>query len=149
MRCGGRGARNLLRAYRQLNRYESRSSFSTWVYKIASNYALDLMRSRKRHEDRWVAQVDGEETSVLANLKGSEPAQDRIYYSKQLRRKLDGALAELSNQERTAFLLRHCEGQSIEEIGSVLSIGTSATKNSIFRAVRKLREALEPVVNTI
>src|SRR6202047_2973434 len=41
-----------LRAYKQLSHYESRSSFSTWLYRIASNYSLDLIRMRKRHEDK-------------------------------------------------------------------------------------------------
>src|SRR5256885_752496 len=41
-----------LRAHRQLTQYESRSSFSTWLYRIAANYSLDLLRSRRRHEDR-------------------------------------------------------------------------------------------------
>src|SRR5438128_10682346 len=41
-----------LRAYKQLSHYESRSSFSTWLYRIASNYSLDLIRMRKRHADK-------------------------------------------------------------------------------------------------
>ena len=49
--------------------------------------------------------------------------------------------------ERTAFVLRHFEGQSIDEIGSVLGLRTNATKHSIFRAVRKMRVALEPLVD--
>jgi RNA polymerase sigma-70 factor (ECF subfamily) len=139
-----------LRAYKQLDNYESRSSFSTWVYRIASNYALDLIRSRKRHADRRVLSSESEEgTGVLENVKAGEPGQDRVYYSAQVRVKLNLALDNLSEQERTAFLLRHFEGKSIEEIGAVLSLGTSATKNSIFRAVRKVREALEPVVSSI
>jgi len=68
-----------------------------------------------------------------------------MYFSVQVKQKLESALAELSDQERTAFTLRHFEGMSIEEIGDVLTIGTSATKNSIFRAVRKLRDALQPL----
>ena len=46
--------------------------------------------------------------------------------------------------ERAAFVLRHLEGQSIEEVGTALGMKTSATKHSIFRAVRKMRQALEP-----
>jgi RNA polymerase sigma-70 factor (ECF subfamily) len=50
--------------------------------------------------------------------------------------------------ERTAFVLRHFEGHSIEEIGKSLGLGAGATKNSVFRAVQKLRRQLEPLVNT-
>jgi RNA polymerase sigma-70 factor (ECF subfamily) len=136
-----------LRAYKQLESYESRSSFSTWLYRIAANYSLDLIRSRKRHAARRAPEGE-EDEGVLENVKSHEPAQDRLYYSSQLKQKLDAALSLLSDQERTAFMLRHFEGQSIEEIGGVLGLGVSATKNSIFRAVRKVREALEPAVSS-
>ena len=135
-----------LRAFKQLDSYESRSSFSTWIYRIAANYSLDLIRSKKRHASRRADSNDEED--VLDTVKASEPGQDRVYYSAQVRERLDAALRLLSEQERTAFLLRHYEGKSIEEIGAILQIGASATKNSIFRAVRKVREALEPVVSS-
>ena len=136
-----------LRAFKQLDSYESRSSFSTWLYRIAANYSLDLIRSRKRHASRRVTESPDEE-DILDSVKTTDPGQDRIYYSAQVRERLDAALQLLSEQERTAFLLRHFEGQSIEQIGAVLDLGGSATKNSIFRAVRKIREALEPVVSS-
>jgi RNA polymerase sigma-70 factor (ECF subfamily) len=136
-----------LRAYKQLDSYESRSSFSTWLYRIAANYSLDLIRSRKRHASRRVLE-SSEEEDVLESIKATDPSQDRIYYSTQVKQRLEAALALLTDQERTAFLLRHFEGKSIEEIGAILDLGVSATKNSIFRAVRKVREALEPVVSS-
>ncbi|MDX2149345.1 MAG: RNA polymerase sigma factor [Bryobacteraceae bacterium] len=129
-----------LRAYKQLHRYESRSAFGTWLYRIASNYALDLLRSRKRHDDQEL---------VPEERAATDPAPDRLVYAGQLQERLDAVMAELSPQERTAFVLRHLEGQSIEEIGAVLGLGVSATKNSIFRAVQKLRRGLEPVVSAV
>ena len=136
-----------LRAFKQLDSYESRSSFGTWLYRIAANYSLDLIRSRKRHAARHVADT-AEQEDVLDSVKTNDPGQDRVYYSSQVRIRLDAALQLLSDQERTAFQLRHFEGKSIEEIGAILDLGASATKNSIFRAVRKVREALEPVVSS-
>jgi RNA polymerase sigma-70 factor, ECF subfamily len=84
----------------------------------------------------------------LDSVTTTDPGQDRVYYSSQVKVHLDAALQLLSDQERTAFQLRHFEGKSIEEIGAILDLGASATKNSIFRAVRKVREALEPVVSS-
>ena len=136
-----------LRAFKQLDSYESRSSFGTWLYRIAANYSLDLIRSRKRHAARHVAETE-EQEDVLDSVKTNEPGQDRMYYSTQVKVRLDAALQLLTEQERTAFQLRHFEGKSIEEIGEILDLGVSATKNSIFRAVRKVREALEPVVSS-
>ena len=54
-------------------------------------------------------------------------------------------MAELSPLERAAFTLRHYEGRTIDEISRTLGLGTSAAKHSVFRAVRKLRAALEPL----
>ena len=56
------------------------------------------------------------------------------------------ALLELSAQERAAFLMRHYQGCSIEEICQALDLKTNAAKHAVFRAVRKMRAALEPIV---
>lgn len=136
-----------LRAYRQLNKYEARSSFSTWLYRIASNYSLDLIRMRKRHEDKR-ERGKAEERDILQTLPVNTPGPDRIMYSRQVQERVNEALNELSAQERTAFVLRHFEGMSIDEIGEALGTGTNATKHSIFRAVQKLRRSLEPMVST-
>jgi RNA polymerase sigma-70 factor (ECF subfamily) len=136
-----------LRAYRQLDKYEARASFSTWLFRIASNYSLDLIRMRKRHEDKR-ERGKAEERDILQTLPVNTPGPDRITYSRQVQERVNEALNELSAQERTAFVLRHFEGMSIDEIGEALGTGTNATKHSIFRAVQKLRRSLEPVVST-
>ncbi len=129
-----------LRAYKQLHRWEARSSFGTWLYRIAANYALDLvrMRSRRRTSD---------EEDVLDGMASPSPGPDRLLASGKVQECVAATLNELSRQERTAFVLRHFEGQSIEEIGAALGLSGSAAKHSIFRAVQKLRRALEPLVN--
>jgi RNA polymerase sigma-70 factor (ECF subfamily) len=137
-----------LRAYRQLDKYEARSSFSTWLYRIASNYSLDLIRMRKRHEDRRERGKASEERDILQTIPVNAPGPDRIAHSNQVQARVNEALNELSDQERTAFVLRHFEGLSIDEIGEALGTGTNATKHSIFRAVQKLRRSLEPLVGT-
>jgi len=134
-----------LRAYRQLDKYEARSSFSTWLFRIASNYSLDLIRMRKRHEDRR-ERGTSEEHDILQVIPVDTPGPDRIVYGTEVQQKVSAALNQLSAQERTAFVLRHFEGLSIEEIGEALGTGANATKHSIFRAVQKLRKSLEPVV---
>jgi RNA polymerase sigma-70 factor (ECF subfamily) len=137
-----------LRAYRQITRYEARSSFSTWLYRIASNYSLDLIRMRKhREEKREYGGTEGQD--LLQSMPETGPGPDRVLYSSQMKDRVNAALDELSTQERKAFVLRHLEGLSIEEIGQVLGTGTNATKHSIFRAVQKLRRSLEPVVGSV
>ncbi|MGD0435716.1 MAG: sigma-70 family RNA polymerase sigma factor [Bryobacteraceae bacterium] len=135
-----------LRAYRQINRYEARSSFSTWLYRIASNYSLDLIRMRKHRENKRERAADPDQ-DILQSIPAANPGPDRELYSSQISESVNSALGELSAQERTAFVLRHFEGLSIEEIGIAIGTGTNATKHSIFRAVQKLRRSLEPLVS--
>jgi len=61
-----------------------------------------------------------------------------------MKAKIAGALGLLTPAERVAFTMRHMEGRSIEEISQTLNLKASAAKNSVFRAVQKLRQQLEP-----
>ncbi|HLX43659.1 MAG TPA: sigma-70 family RNA polymerase sigma factor [Bryobacteraceae bacterium] len=137
-----------LRAYKQLHRWEARSSFSTWLYRIAANYSLDLVRRRKRHGEVAMAESAGPEDDAVQALPSTAPGPDRLLFSGRVQECVASTLNELSQQERTAFVLRHFEGQSIEEISAALGLSGNAAKHSIFRAVQKLRRALEPLVNT-
>jgi RNA polymerase sigma-70 factor (ECF subfamily) len=136
-----------LRAYRNLERFEQRANFGTWLYRIAMNCALDL-----KDKPRPVATVQiAEEPDPEANemqVASREPSADRTVYGEQVRRRIAQAMERLSETERAAFTLRHLEGRSIEEIAGVLGIKANAAKNSIFRAVQKMRDALGPVVAT-
>jgi RNA polymerase sigma-70 factor (ECF subfamily) len=64
--------------------------------------------------------------------------------SAEVRRRVQAAMSRMSSKERSAFVLRHFEGMSIAEIGRTLQLDESATKQSILRAVRKLRVVLAP-----
>ncbi len=135
-----------LRAYRQLGRFESRANFGTWLHRIAVNCSIDLIRSRK-HQER------GHDTTDLDVLDGSadrrtEPSPERLMMSTEVQERVGRAMEGLTAMERAAFTLRHFEGQSIEEISRALGLKTNATKHSIFRAVRKMRLALEPFVES-
>ena len=134
-----------LRAYKQLNRFQSRAGLGTWLYRIAANCSLDLLRRRKRRGEQETVEFDSEE--ALPATLSDAPAPDQQVYHGEVRQKVESVMRELTPMERTAFVLRHFEGLSIEEIGSALGVGPGATKQSIFRAVQKMRRALEPLVN--
>jgi RNA polymerase sigma-70 factor, ECF subfamily len=137
-----------MRAYKQLHRWEARSSFSTWLYRIAANYSLDLVRRRKRHGEVTMNESGLDDApEMIQSIVSNDPGPDRLMFSGRVQECVSSALNELSQQERTAFVLRHFEGQSIEEISGALGLSGNAAKHSIFRAVQKLRRALEPLVN--
>src|ERR1022692_2355599 len=71
-----------LRAYKQLHRYEARASFGTWLYRIASNYSLDLVRSRKRHPQTALEEssVAGEESGPVHAVASGDPGPDRLLF---------------------------------------------------------------------
>src|ERR1700729_3069562 len=102
-----------MRAYKRLSDYEARASFSPWLYRIASNYALDLIRSRRRHEDKRERALS-EDRDILETVAEGSPGPDRLAFGGQVKDHVNAALDELTAQERTAFVLRHFEGLSIE-----------------------------------
>jgi RNA polymerase sigma-70 factor, ECF subfamily len=133
-----------LRAYRQLGRFESRANFGTWLHRIAVNCSIDLIRSRK-HQESGADAADLEHFEAVAEDR-ADPAPERLMISTEVQERVGAAMATLSHMERAAFVLRHFEGQSIEEISRALGLKANAAKHSVFRAVRKMRVALEPFV---
>jgi len=134
-----------LRAYRQLRHFEERADFGTWLHRIVVNCSLDLIRARNRADRHFGGDL---ESAELAGTARSEPQQVRLLMSADLQKHVTAAMERLSSNERTAFVLRHFEGMPVEEIGKELGIQVNAAKHTIFRAVRKLRESLEPFVRT-
>ncbi|HXH38601.1 MAG TPA: sigma-70 family RNA polymerase sigma factor [Thermoanaerobaculia bacterium] len=134
-----------LRAYRQLRHFEERANFGTWLHRIAVNCSLDLLRARSRVDRTYGGDL---ESAELAGTARSEAQQDRLLMSADLQKHVAAAMERLSSNERTAFVLRHFEGMPVEEIGKALGIQVNAAKHTIFRAVRKLRESLEPFVRS-
>jgi RNA polymerase sigma-70 factor (ECF subfamily) len=141
-----------LRAYQKLGQFAARSNFGTWVYRIAANYAIDRMRQQRKEESRReeprADARDGMENDPVNRVQDAAPTPERLTQSLELRKQMELALAALSQAERTAFVMRHWEGCGIEEIAEVLKSNSGAAKNTVFRAVQKLRQALEPFVKT-
>jgi len=134
-----------LRAYRSLDRFDDRSQFGTWLHRIAVNAALEIMRKQEKHRPHLESPLDGPD-GAGDPLPSPDPGPDRIALSQEVERAVRSGLAGLSALERTAFVLRHFEGRSIAEICRELGLGQSAGKQAVFRAVKKLRRVLEPLL---
>ncbi len=139
-----------LRAYRALDQFEARANFGTWLHRVAINCALDhLRRVKRRDEELYLERIPHEdEGDPFSSLPSGGPTPERLLFSVELREKIEGAMMDLTDRERAAFVLRHFDGCSIDEIGKALGIRGNAAKNAVFRAVQKLREALHPMVNS-
>ncbi len=137
-----------LRAYQKLEQFASQASFATWVYRIAANYTIDRMRQRKQEDARRQApsaeMTDEVDQDPLRQIPDAAPTPERLTQSVELRRQMETALQSLTPAERIAFVMRHCDGCGIEEIAAALKSNSGAAKNTVFRAVHKLRQMLEP-----
>ncbi len=137
-----------LRAYQKLRQFAGNANFGTWVYRIAANYAIDRLRQKKNEESRREVSTRKPESDTEADplnrIRDQAPNPERLAGSAQLATKMQQALQALTPAERTAIVMRHWDGCGIDEIAEVLKSNNSATKNTVFRAVQKLRQALKP-----
>ena len=132
-----------IKAYKQLSRFEARADFKTWLHRITVNCSIDLIRAR-RHREVPQDLDDSESAGGRPPADGTLPGPERLLLSAEVRDRLREGMSQLTASERAAFTLRHVEGLSIREVASAMGLKTEAAKNSIFRAVRKMRLALEP-----
>jgi RNA polymerase sigma-70 factor (ECF subfamily) len=136
----------LFNAYRHIRDFDGRSSFKTWLHRIAVNAALEQMRRRSKHEVVGADMQTGEDNDdFLLDRTADEPGPDERARGAEISRRVENQLGRMTVLERTAFVLRHVEGQSLDDIAQLLSLNISASKQAIFRAVRKLRGALQPL----
>jgi RNA polymerase sigma-70 factor, ECF subfamily len=132
-----------LKAYRHLKNFDGRSKVSTWLYRIATNEALMILRRRKPGifsiDDPW----DGAE-------EDQEPLQivdwcclpEKELMSSEVRKHLDEAIDQLSHSLRVVFLLRDIENLSTSETAEILGLSESAVKTRLSRARMRLRQEL-------
>jgi RNA polymerase sigma-70 factor (ECF subfamily) len=132
----------LVKAYRSLDRFEDRASVGSWLYRITANCAFDVLRSKQRR-GRLIG--DGDPDDGSPDAPSTDPGPDRLAASSEIRQRVDVALARMSVRERSAFVLRHFEGRPLSEIGESLGMDLNSTKQSILRAVRKVRQVLGPL----
>jgi RNA polymerase sigma-70 factor, ECF subfamily len=131
----------LLRGYLKLESFESRSDFGTWIYRITVRCALDKIGGSKADESARVAETtDGEQDKVQIADQAAGP--ERLLLSGEIGAMQGTAMHALSATERTAFVLRHLEDRTTEEIAAVMGIAPNTAKQSVFRAVQKLRRRL-------
>ncbi len=130
-----------LQAYRKLDGFEERSDFGTWIYRIAVHCALRSIGGHRQDETSRVAeQSDREQSEVQVADRAAGP--DRLLLSSEIGTMQAFAMHSLTPVERVAFVLRHVEECSCEEIGTALQIAPNAAKQAVFRAVHKLRRRL-------
>jgi RNA polymerase sigma-70 factor (ECF subfamily) len=135
-----------LSAFQALDRFEGRSSLSTWLYRIA--YNASLMRLRKRRQMTTFSldmpqDQEGEPREVVSrHLVDWSTVPDDQLLTAEARQEMDRAIAELPETLRSTFILRDIQGLSGAETAEILGITVQAVKNRLHRARLRLRDRL-------
>lgn len=132
-----------IKAYNHIERFEGRSKISTWLYRIATNEALMLLRKRKdgiTHIDEGIETEKGDVLPIQIVDWCCLPEKEIM--TDETRRIMQEAALQLSDSNRAAFLLRDVEGLSTKEAADALDISESALKVRLMRARLQLREEL-------
>jgi RNA polymerase sigma-70 factor, ECF subfamily len=130
-----------------IDRYRPEFKFSSWLFKIANNVAIDSLRKRtvdtvSLEGSRYATSTDEmQATSVRAVSPGESPLEE--LESRELGSAIEKAIAGLRPEYRACILLRHVEDRSYEEIAATLDLPLGTVKTYIHRARHELREALE------
>lgn len=133
-----------LRGYRNLAAFDARADFRTWLYRIAVNCALQILRKRKVEAAMPITEeVDADRPGI--QLPDAAAGPERLLLDKEIEHRRQAAMAKMTEDERLAFVLRHIEGRSTEEIAMALEVTPNNAKQAVFRAVQKMRRSLAPL----
>jgi RNA polymerase sigma-70 factor (ECF subfamily) len=139
-----------VQVYKSAHRYQVASKFSTWLFTIARNLCLNEIRRRSRHPaDSIDAGHPDQEDQPLHQFEDKKTFSppDSLLHG-ELEAKIEEALAELPENQRTAILLCRQDELSYEEIAEVLGCSLSATKSLIHRGREFLKQKLKPYLRT-
>ncbi len=133
-----------IKAYNKLNQFEGRSKFSTWLYRIATNEALMIIRKKNPVQPVSLDEPidDGYRTKIRRELIDWKENPQDIYLKKELKEKIDYIIYSLPEDYRSVFVLRDIQGFSGEKVSEILSITIPAVKARLHRARLYAREIL-------
>ncbi len=131
-----------LNAWRGLKNFHGESSFSTWVYRLASNVCIDFLRREKRRRSISMTVSLDDEEEHQAELPDERSSPERAYERGETRDAVRKALEELSEEHRQVLIMRELQGMSYAEIGEILDVEIGTVKSRISRARLALRKIL-------
>jgi len=132
-----------IRAFTKLGQFEKRARFSTWLYRITVNLALDVYRKKKRHPlkslDKSMKEI---ESQTLKNESISIKSDGAVEFD-EMRVKLNEALNGLSENQKTAAVLKYFHQKSSKEIAEIMGCAESTARIHIHRALGNLKKFLQ------
>ena len=134
-----------LRVYRGLNKFQERSEFSTWLYRITTNVCLTHGTRRKEHARRNRSiHPDGDaEDHSQQEIGTSDLTADTHTMNSEISSRVHQAMTALSSQQRLVFTLKHYEGYKLREIADMIDCSEGTVKKYLFDATRRMRTQLK------
>ncbi len=137
-----------LRVYRSRSSYQADAKFTTWLYRIATNLAVNHARDTRTERTASTVNLDepDQETGTTPDVADAKPSvEDKLVYQERLAA-IRQRVMELPERQRMAVLMHKYQGLDYRQIGEVLKLSESATKSLLFRAYETLRESLKEFV---
>jgi RNA polymerase sigma-70 factor (ECF subfamily) len=132
------------KAFVHLQRFEGRSSFYTWLTRIAINEALMCRRTNGRASVVSIDELtNGEEAALPRQISDSGPSPERSYSEQERKQILLFAVNQLKPEIQTAIQLCELDGRSLKESAQMMGVSLAAAKSRVLRGRRKLRETLK------
>ncbi|MFC5865234.1 RNA polymerase sigma factor [Acidicapsa dinghuensis] len=137
-----------LRVYRSRESYRAEAKFSTWLYRIATNLAVNHARDTKYERTAPTLELDqpDPESGTLPEIAGSDPNVEQRLLREERMAAIRAHVAALPERQRMAVLMHKYQEMDYRQIGEVLKLSESATKSLLFRAYQTLRERLKEFV---
>ena len=138
-----------VKVYLALDRFDPKFQFSTWLFRIAQNAAIDALRKKGIAEVPLMRQADDDSDAKEREFADGGVSPYRALKNKQLSAAIDHAVADLPRDYRELIQLRHFAELSYEEIASMKKLPLGTVKNKLFRARNLLKEALGEFVEPL
>jgi len=137
-----------LRVYQARERYQPEARFTTWLYRIATNLALNALRDRRCEPVVLEAALESGSDSVspLDRAVDGRPTVEERLAESDRRRFIREAIEALPEKQRAAVILHKYQDVDYRQIASILKVSESAVKSLLFRAYESLRVRLEPLL---
>jgi len=129
-----------IKVYNSLSRYRSEFKFSTWIYKIAHNAAIDFLRRHAVREQALASGSDAERRETIVESRGLTPEQESE--REERRSEIETVVRTLPSAYRELIVLRHSHDLSYDEIAEVTGLPLGTVKNRLFRAREAMRDEL-------
>jgi RNA polymerase sigma-70 factor (ECF subfamily) len=135
-----------LKVYASLPSFQPRYKFSTWLFKIASNFMIDHWRKKRVGAVSLDQPVDDGNEEYRIQIPDDETPVTKAYELAQVRKRIEAALNRIPEGLRELFVLRHVNEFSYEEIAEIKGLPVGTVKNRVFQAKELVREMLRGAV---